>query len=486
MSELTYRELPDIFYRDVLPERFPDVRLLALNTGLASELGLDPVWLATGEGTAFLSGQFAKDGGAIAMAYGGHQFGHWAGQLGDGRARLIAEHSGRDDILRELHLKGAGPTPFSRRGDGKASLGSAVREYLVSEAMHYLGVETTRALSIVTTGEQIVRERMETGAVFCRTAKSHIRVGTFQYASQSSGDDVDAVKALADFAIERLYPGAPLSGPERYRYFLRAVIKAQADLVARWMGFGFIHGVMNTDNMCVSGETIDYGPCAFMDDFHPGKTFSSIDRRGRYAWNRQPAMAHWNLAQLAQTLMPLFGDSPEVHQEVAEADLNGFIGDFQAAFGRVMRAKFGLTEGGNIDEFMAESVKAMTLGEVDYTLFFRRLTDIASGMDDADFLALFADADIGIAWLKTWKAATDFNGQLLPPQQEAMRAVNPVIIPRNHRITEAIAAAEAGDMSVFERLLKAFKTPFDDRPEYADLQLPPQPTEVVTQTFCGT
>ncbi len=479
MADLTFRNLPEFFYKDVPPEIFPDVRLLALNDDVANSLGFDLARLRGPEGTAFLSGQTS---GSIAMAYSGHQFGHWAGQLGDGRARLIAERPGLDGVLRELHLKGSGPTPFSRRGDGKASLGSAVREYLVSEAMHHLGVPTTRALSIVTTGEDIFRERPEPGAVLCRTAKSHIRVGTFQHA----GSDADKVKALADFAIERLYPSAPKDGPERYRFFLRAVISAQSELVARWMGLGFIHGVMNTDNMCVSGETIDYGPCAFIDTFHPGMVFSSIDRRGRYAWNRQPEMAHWNLAQLAQALLPLLGDTDETQQQAAEADLNGFITAFQAAFGRVMRAKFGLLSGGNIDDFMAESVKAMTLGEVDYTVFFRALTDLAEGQDETALLSQFSDADIGKSWLEMWKVGTGFDGALPRAQQEAMQAANPVIIPRNHRIAEAIEAADAGDMAIFQRLSEAYKTPFANTPEYEDLQQPPQPEDVVTQTYCGT
>ncbi|NNE57193.1 MAG: YdiU family protein [Hellea sp.] len=480
LSDLSYRALPNFFYSEVPVAKYEKIKPVILNERLAKELGFEKKWLGTLDGLSVLSGQSSLAvEGPIAMAYGGHQFGHWSGMLGDGRAMLVAERKDAAGHLHELHLKGSGQTPYSRRGDGKATLGSAIREYIVSEAMHALGVPTSRSLSVILTGEKIIRDGYEPGAVLCRTARSHIRVGTFQIAAASG--DSENVKALADFAIDRLEPSAPKYGPERYGYFLEQVSARQAELVAKWMGFGFIHGVMNTDNMCVSGETIDYGPCAFIDEFHPGKTFSSIDRNGRYAWNRQAEMAHWNLMRLAESLLPLLGQDEEMQMQAAEQHLNIFVPKFEAAFQQIMANKLGLSRNTiNDDDFLNETFKAMTLAKVDFTLFFRRLTQQIAVNDFTPLLDLFRDRKIGEAWLSLWKS------RVSNPDLEAMQAANPIIIARNHRVEEAIAAANNSDFDPFKKLLAAISSPFQERPEFADFEVPPSENEIVHQTFCGT
>jgi uncharacterized protein YdiU (UPF0061 family) len=405
--------------------------------------------------------------------------------LGDGRARLIGEVKGSDGSVHELHLKGAGLTPFSRGGDGKATLGSALREYIVSEAMAALGVPTTRALSVLTTGETIIRKGAEPAAILCRSGRSHVRVGTFQIAA-AAGEN-DDVKALADFAIARLYPDAPVEGADRYRYFLRQVIAAQAHLIATWMGFGFIHGVMNTDNACVSGETIDYGPCAFMDEFHPGKVFSSIDRRGRYAWNKQPEMAHWNMVRLAESLLRLLGETAEDQQSAAEVELDRFAPAFSVEFNRVMARKLGVFEAElEASDFLAKTFDAMTTGQVDFTLFFRALTKLAGGGVPAELLAQFNDPAQGAEWLDAWKGITGFHAQLGEAELQFMQDVNPIYVPRNHRVEEAIVAANSGNLEPFNTLLSVVTQPFIERTDYSDYETRPKGEEVVHQTFCGT
>jgi len=484
-NSLSYQHLPGLFYSEVEPSPVSESRLFALNTDHGQALGLSEDWLRSKDGLAVLSGQRAiGETPALAMAYAGHQFGHWSGMLGDGRARLVADLADSEGDLHEFHLKGSGLTPYSRRGDGKATLGSAIREYIVSEAMAALGVPTTRALSIVATGDKIHRHGLEPTAILCRTARSHIRVGTFQLALASG--EPDNVKALADLAIERLYPEAPNAGPERYIFFFQSVVRRQARLVAKWMGFGFIHGVMNTDNMCVSGETIDYGPCAFMDDFHPGKVFSSIDRNGRYAWNRQAEMAHWNLARLAETLLPLFGETEEAQQAAAESTLNQFITLFQGNFNAAMAAKFGLDPDDELDGFLGESFKAMTRGEVDFTLFFRNLTRVATGGDADLVINLFIDADPAQDWFDNWAAISGYKSGLSNGRIMGMKHSNPVIIPRNHRVEQAIEDANAGNSETYERLLDAVTKPYLDRPDFIEFETPPEPNEIVHQTFCGT
>ena len=482
LNPAEYQNLPAAFFSDLEPESFENPAIYALNKGLAKEIGINPDWLKTPDGLSVLSGGSSP---TLAMAYAGHQFGQWSGLLGDGRARLVGDVRGIDGLLRELHLKGSGQTPYSRRGDGKATLGSAIREYIVSEAMAALGVNTTRALSIVTTGENIMRNGMEPGAILCRSARSHIRVGTFQYAAAI--EEERGVEALADFAIERLYPDAPASGPQRYIYFLRKIAQGQADLIASWMGFGFIHGVMNTDNMCVSGETIDYGPCAFMDEFHPGKTFSSIDRNGRYAWGRQPEMGHWNLSVLAGTLLPLLGTDEESGQSAAETVLNDYVSHFQAAFQGVMARKLGIANNHpDLKEFTSDTINAMTEGKVDFTFFFHALTNVANGENDKLIIEQFENNETGDNWTESWKAMTKFSNGIPTPAIEIMRSANPVLIARNHQVEKAIADANSGNSKTFERLVLALGDPSSDASDIADLQQPPDADEIVHQTFCGT
>jgi uncharacterized protein YdiU (UPF0061 family) len=417
------------------------------------------------------------------MAYAGHQFGHWSGMLGDGRARLAGEVRDGDGKRYEIHLKGAGQTPFSRRGDGRATLGSAIREYIVSEAMFSLGVPTSGSLAIVATGEAVLRDVSEPGAVLARTARSHIRVGTFQYAA--AFNDTDDVRTLADFAIKRLYPRAPETGPERYRHLYRQVIERQARLVAEWMALGFIHGVMNTDNMAISGETIDYGPCAFMDEFHPGKVFSSIDHQGRYAWNKQPEMAHWNLVRLAEALLPLFGDDKEEREQFAQHALDQFSAKFERAFNTAFAEKFGVaSDNPNLLRALTSLFSDMTAGRCDFTRLFTALTRHAGGDSEALAIREFADREIGLRFIETWRRVAGSpadSGRL-----ERMHGRNPVIIPRNHQVERAIAAANYGDFAHFNRLFEALRKPFEENAQHADLELAPTPDETVRQTFCGT
>jgi len=495
-TRLAYRDLPDFFYSDIEASSALNYQRWASNPALADAIGLPKNWLESESALKVLSGQQTLSGDKpLAMAYAGHQFGHWSGLLGDGRASLVGDIVDSLGVYHELHLKGSGPTPYSRRGDGKATLGSAIREYLVSESLHALGIPTTRALSILTTGENIMRNDAEPGAILCRSAKSHIRVGTFQLAAASqapvsqapASQDNGHIKALADFTIERLYPDAPASGPERYLHLLRQAIAGQVTLISKWMGFGFIHGVMNTDNALLSGETIDYGPCAFMDAFHPGKVFSSIDRNGRYAWNRQPEIANWNMVRLAESLLPLLGDTQEAQSQNAERELEQFSPKFIETFNVIMARKFGLAvEAFSGGEFLGDTFGLMTNAQVDYTLFFRRLTQIAGGQSPEAFLKLFEIRADGEAWLEMWKTLADDNGGDKTERLSGMRTSNPIIIARNHRVEAAISAANNGNMEVFEILLKAITNPFAERDEFAQYETPPDANEVVRQTYCGT
>ncbi len=480
-----YRQLPEFFYSDLHDGGFDNAALLELNTELAAHLGLKEDWLRSADGLAVLSGARAMGRKPpLAMAYAGYQFGHWSGLLGDGRARLVGDVTALDDCKYELHLKGAGMTPYSRDGDGKATLGSVLREYLVSEAMAALGVSSTRSLAIITTGESIMRTGEQPGAILCRTAKSHIRVGTFQWAARA-GTPSD-IRALADFAIDRLFPEIETTGSARYTQFLDAVIERQAQLIAQWMGLGFIHGVMNTDNMCVSGETIDYGPCAFMDDFHAAKVFSSIDRHGRYAWNRQPEIGQWNLSVFAETLLPLLGENEAESSPVAQAALSQFPRKFEDAFHTIMAAKLGLRLTQEIPEFIAQTIQTMHNASVDFTLFFSNLNAMAARDSSSPLRALFKNSEVGEDWLAEWQQASGFKGGLSDAQLRAMRAVNPVNIPRNHRIEQAITDANAGKLETFHALLAAVRDPYSDRSEYLAFTAPPRADEVVHQTFCGT
>jgi uncharacterized protein YdiU (UPF0061 family) len=480
----TYAALPANFFARVAPTPVASPRLIKLNRPLAVQLGLDPDLLDSPEGAEILSGKRLPDGAEpIAMAYAGHQFGHFVPQLGDGRAILLGEVIDKDRVRRDIQLKGSGPTPFSRRGDGRAALGPVLREYIVSEAMFALGVPTTRSLAAVVTGESVMRETVLPGAVLTRVASSHIRVGTFQFFAAQG--DTEAVRRLADHVIARHYPH--LTDVERpYHALLDAVIARQAELVARWLHIGFIHGVMNTDNTSISGETIDYGPCAFLDHYDPAQVFSSIDEMGRYAYANQPRIALWNLTRLAECLLPLFSDDQEKAISEAQEILGVFPEKFSAAYQAGLRAKIGLFTAQNGDEALVQDLlDATARGKADFTLTFRRLSDAAAGNVN-DVRALFAEPAAFNEWVARWQKRITEEPQSAAERQAAMRAVNPAFIPRNHRIEAVIVAATNDNTAPFEELLKVLAKPFEDQPEFAGYADPPKPEERVCQTFCGT
>ncbi len=474
----SYARLPARFFQQIAPTPVAAPRVIKVNHELARALGLDLAGLDDASLAGIFAGNLIPEGAEpIAQAYAGHQFGGFSPQLGDGRAILLGEIVDPDGARWDVQLKGSGPTAFSRRGDGRAALGPVLREYLISEAMHALGIPATRALAAVTTGERVVRETMLPGAVFTRVAASHVRVGTFQYFAARG--DAEALRALADYVIRRHYPEAA-AAEAPYLALLAAVVARQAGLIARWMGVGFIHGVMNTDNMAVSGQTIDFGPCAFMDAFDPATVFSSIDSYGRYAYANQPGIAQWNLARFAETLLPVLG-LEEAAVAAATAVLNGFAPAYRAAWLAVMRAKLGLEGEAEGDEALAQGLlDSMAAAGADFTLTFRALCGAAAG-EEGEFRALFAAAPE--AWLAAWRERRGRGGAAAA----AMRRVNPMFIPRNHRVEQAIeAAVRRDDFAPFERLLAVLSKPFDDQPEAADYILPPAPEERVLQTFCGT
>ena len=475
----SYARLPERFYARLDPVPVAAPRLVRLNVGLAEQLGLDPAMLASPDGVAMLAGNRVAEGSLpIAQAYAGHQFGHFVPQLGDGRANLLGEIIGRDGVRRDIQLKGAGRTPFSRGGDGRAGLGPVLREYIVSEAMAALGIPTTRSLAAVATGEIVYRETALPGAVLTRVAASHIRVGTFQYFAARG--DVEGVRLLADHAMARHYPGA-----HSCRGFLAAVTGAQADLVARWLLVGFIHGVMNTDNCSIAGETIDYGPCAFMDAYDPATVFSSIDRAGRYAYGNQPQIVLWNLTRLAETLLPLLADDQDQAIEVAQEVLSGFGSRFQATYLGGLCRKIGLADRQEGDEALAQDLlKRMFDSGADFTLTFRRLCDAAEGQaGDTGVRSLFTDSAAYDAWAAAWRQRRAAGAVL---DADAMRGINPAFIPRNHIVEAALKAAERQDFAPFERLLDVLSRPFEDRPGLEKFAVPAAEHERVTQTFCGT
>jgi uncharacterized protein YdiU (UPF0061 family) len=442
----------------------PEPRLLALNDELARELGLDPEALR--EDFALLSGNVTPEG-AIAQAYAGHQFGGYSPRLGDGRALLLGELVDVHGRRRDLHLKGSGRTPFARGGDGKAAVGPMLREYVIGEAMHALGIPTTRALAVVATGDRVARDAFLPGAILTRVAASHIRVGTFQYAARRP--DPELVRRLADYAIARHYPGLG------HLEFFDAVVAAQAELVAQWMLVGFIHGVMNTDNMAISGETIDYGPCAFMDAFDPATVFSSIDHGGRYAYGNQPHIAQWNLARLAESLLPLIDADTEGAVRAATAVLDTFPERFSAAWSAGMGAKLGVDDPGLRDDFLA----LLRDQRVDYTKAFRALSAHLRG-DASEARVLFGEPEAFDLWAERWRR------QVGAGAADALDRVNPVYIPRNHKVEEALEAATAGDLEPFERLLDVVTRPFDER-SGLDAYAEPAPTSFGRYvTFCGT
>lgn len=489
----SFARLPDRFFARVVPTAVEAPRLVRMNRALALDLGLDPDRLESPEGLEVLSGRRVAEGAEpLAAAYAGHQFGQFVPQLGDGRAILLGEVVGRDGRRRDIQLKGSGPTPFSRRGDGRAALGPVLREYLVSEAMHALGIPTTRALAAVTTGEPVIRETVLPGAVLTRVASSHIRVGSFQFFAARG--DVEGLRALADHAIARHDPEAA-EAENPYRALFEGVIRRQAELVARWLGVGFIHGVMNTDNMSIAGETIDYGPCAFLDAYDPATAFSSIDRHGRYAYGNQPRIALWNLTRLAEALLPLLSEDEATAVAEAEAALTGFAGLFEAAYHGLLNRKLGLTTMRDGDPALAgDLLKTMAENGADFTLTFRRLCAAAPGSGPAPepeaveaVRSLFIDPTSFDAWAERWRRRLDEEPGSAAERQALMRSVNPAFIPRNHRVEAMIeAAVEQQDFVPFEALLTVLSRPYDDQPDFAQFAEAPEGGGRGYRTFCGT
>jgi serine/tyrosine/threonine adenylyltransferase len=459
-------------------------RLLALNEDLAAELGAEPGALQADGGVAVLAGSVVPDGAApVAEAYAGHQFGSYSPRLGDGRALLLGEVLDTHGARRDLHLKGSGRTPFARGGDGKAVVGPMLREYVVGEAMHALGIPTSRALAVVATGEPVMRETVLPGAVLARVAASHIRVGTFQYAAMNGGPEL--VRRLADHAIRRHHPEAA-EAENPYLALYERVVETQAALNARWMLVGFIHGVMNTDNMAISGETIDYGPCAFMDRFDPATVFSSIDHGGRYAYGNQPHIATWNLARLAEALLPPFADDTDAAVAAATDTLTTFPERFQRHWSVGMRAKLGLTEADEITAALIDELLTLLHEQaVDYTSSFRALSALLRG-DEAPARALFGASAAFDTWTARWREQLAHEGSDPHDVAAAMDRVNPVYIPRNHIVEDALAAATAGDLEPFQRLVDVLARPFDERAGLESYAAPAPPSREPYRTFCGT
>jgi uncharacterized protein YdiU (UPF0061 family) len=482
-----YSRLPENFYARLAPTPVAKPRLIQFNAALAAELGLGTHDTDSEALAAIFSGnQLPPELAPIAMAYAGHQFGHFVPQLGDGRAILIADAVHRSGARRDVQLKGSGRTPFSRNGDGRAAMGPVLREYLVSEAMHALGVPTTRSLAAVSSGEWVLREQRLPGAIVTRVAASHVRVGTFEYFAARG--QAEAIRVLADYVIDRHYPETRASG-QPYLSLLRAIVQRQAQLIAHWMQVGFIHGVMNTDNMALSGETIDFGPCAFMDDFDPAAVFSSIDSFGRYAYGNQPRVAQWNLARLAETLLPLIDPEPERAVELGTEAVRQFTALFEQLWLDGMRLKLGLTKTEQGDRDLAQTLLDLMHGnQADFTLTFRHLADALPGEPGtAHVRGLFENPAAFDAWIPAWQSRLEREPQGPQARAVAMRRANPAFIPRNHRIEQVIVAAVASeDFQPFFELLAALSRPFEDQPRYAKFLEPPQPDERVLQTFCGT
>lgn len=481
----SYRVLPPLLFSQVDPDHVAEPRLVAFNEGLAEELGIEDKDVDRGEMVAYLSGNKRWPGSEpIALAYAGHQFGGFSPQLGDGRAHLLGELRGKDGVLYDLQLKGSGRTPYSRGGDGKAALGPVLREYLVSEAMFVLGVPTTRSLAAVRTGEPVHREGILPGAVLTRVAKSHLRVGTFEFLAARNEDA--ALVQLVDYALDRLYPDADQRLNPALR-LLDAVIDAQAALVPKWMGLGFIHGVMNTDNCAISGQTIDYGPCAFMDSFDPDRRFSSIDRGGRYAYSKQAGIAQWNLARLAESLLSIIDSNEERAIDQARGLLHQFPSRYEHYFGQMCAKKLGLGQDHELAALLlTELFTLMRAARSDFTLTFRRLYEFCAGAEQAPFVKILGDSQEALEWTARFKRSFDSETTAREHRLSTMNKANPRFIPRNHRVEEAIAAALDDDEAPFFRLLNVLKDPWSEGSEASDLAEPPGQEQWSYKTFCGT
>ena len=477
--ENSYASLPKKFYTTQNPSNVPLPKLVVLNYGLIKELGLNANWLESDYGADILSGnKIIEKSSPIAQAYAGHQFGNFT-MLGDGRAILLGEHITSEGDRFDIALKGSGETPYSRGGDGKATLGPMLREYIISEAMNALGIPTTRSLAVVTTGESVMRETILPGAILTRVAKSHIRVGTFEYAARFG--TIDDVKCLADYTIERHFKKENYED-NPYLYLLKEVIKRQASLISKWQLVGFIHGVMNTDNMLISGETIDYGPCAFMDIYDPNTVFSSIDTYGRYAYANQPIIASWNLARFAETLLPLLDDNINKAVDLAQSAVSNFSNLYKNNWIAGMRRKLGLfNEENNDEKLIEELLSIMEKYKVDYTNTFRALT-----FDTIENTELFGKEDFN-KWYKLWQERLTRQDESMDDSKELMKNSNPAVIPRNHRVEEALeAAVSEGDYSVMKKLLDVLSKPYSHLKEQEEYTTLPKPSTCKYRTYCGT
>jgi len=488
----TYAELPERFYSKQAPSSVANPGLIRINTELAKQLNISPEWLASPEGIATMAGNHVPAGAqSLAAVYAGHQFGGWNPQLGDGRAVLLGELMGRDGIRYDWQLKGSGRTPYSRGGDGKSPLGPVIREYILCEAMAALHIPSTRALGAVTTGEMVFRDQGLPGAVFSRVAQSHIRVGTMQFFAARR--DTEALQILSDYLIARHFPAAAqTSNP--VLSMLNEIIGRQAKLIAQWQSVGFIHGVMNTDNMLLCGETIDYGPCAFMESYDPATVFSSIDHNGRYAYGNQPAIAHWNLMQLAQALLPILDPRPEADEDsavaIAQEAIDGFQNLFLVAYQNIIKDKLGVSSFTDADDSLYQDLLTLMKKErVDFTLCFRRLGELANegACINSSIRELFEFSDAFTPWLQQWRQRLSDDPQTAEQRQARMFNANPVFIPRNHLVQEAIAAAERkGDFSFFNQLVEVLAKPHNFDPQKLRYAMPAKSNEQVLQTFCGT
>ncbi|NOU96854.1 YdiU family protein [Paenibacillus sp. LMG 31456] len=475
----SYARLPESVFTRLNPTPVRSPKLIILNSPLATSLGLNVQALQSNDGVAVLAGNRIPEGALpLAQAYAGHQFGYF-NMLGDGRALLLSEQITPQGERVDIQLKGSGRTPYSRRGDGRAALGPMLREYIISEVMHALGIATTRSLAVVTTGETVYRETEQTGAIMTRVAASHLRVGTFQYVAKwGTAQDL---RALADYTLQRHFPEVE-TDENRYLFLLQEVIKRQAVLIAKWQLVGFIHGVMNTDNMALSGETIDYGPCAFMDAYDPATVFSSIDTQGRYAYGNQPQIAAWNLARFAETLLPLLHDDEEQAIKLAEDAISGFTELYHRNWLAGMRAKLGIFNEEQQDESLIEDLlRMMQQNGADYTNTFRALT-----LDKPEDTVLFGTRGFS-EWYELWQARLGRQQEPKASSHQLMRNSNPALIPRNHRVEEALETAEnQEDYSVMERLLEVLSSPYADSPEHADYSTLPAQSTRPYRTYCGT